>query len=143
MPPNHAVMYQGPQSTGSRMENALLEYPVGQTGGEHLSSFSSAQLILAVTALNIPEEDQGVLHLSSPYTSAKCSDMESSGANMKMGLLSAAAWYISMVSVVVFLVLQWFRKKKKKKSPAVQALLLKPILAAHGLPQKQNSISMF
>lgn len=34
---------------------------------------------------------------------------------MKMGLLSAAAWYISMVSVVVFLVLQWFRKKKKKK----------------------------
>lgn len=124
------------------MENALLEYPIGQTGGEHLSSFSSAQLILAVTALNIPEEDQGVLHLSSPYTSAKCSDMESSGVDMKMGLLSAAAWYISMVSVVVFLVLQWFRKKKKK-SPAVRALLLKPILAAHGLPQKQNSISVF
>lgn len=43
------------------MENAFLEYKIGQPEAEENSSFGSALLILTVTALNIPKEDQGIL----------------------------------------------------------------------------------
>lgn len=55
------MVNQGPQSTVGGMQKAFLEYKVGQAGAEE-TSFSSALLLLAVTALNIPKEDQGLLH---------------------------------------------------------------------------------
>lgn len=79
------------------MENAFLEYKIGQTEAEEDSFFSSALLILTVTALNIPKEDQGVLQtcLLACLLNVliwRVVGVMSTCMVMKQSMLSAAAW---------------------------------------------------
>ena len=96
--PRCTVGHQGPQGTGGGMENALLEYKVGQTEAEENSSFSSALLILTVTALNVPKEDQGVLQSCLLLACLlnvliwRVVGVTSTCMVMKQSMLSAAAW---------------------------------------------------
>lgn len=66
------------------MENAFLEYDIGQTEAEENSSFSSALLVLTVTALNIPKEACSRCVSVLSCTSAKYSDRESGGSDKYM-----------------------------------------------------------
>lgn len=84
MHPSCTLVNQGPQSTVGGMQKAFLEYKVGQAGSEE-TSFSSALLLLAVTALNIPKEDQGLLHSGLLLgASANCCYMENRQTDMYM-----------------------------------------------------------